>query len=148
LALLLAGILVVFTKQFHLLIVTAMLGPITYIFFMALVAFWLSQVSLGSKVKYALSGCLILTTVMGLYFFNKELFDWYLAAGQAVAVWAQNENIENWRFYRDSLALRYPILFGTFLFGSLVGLLRKPRLTTYLVICFSAPIILHSIWFP
>jgi len=124
-----------------------MTGPLLYIFVMGFVSLWLSEVPFGCKVKYILSVLLIGITVWGVYLFNEERFDWYLHASMAVPVWAQDENVQNWRYYRDSLALRYPIVFGTFLVGGLLGAARNPRTTTYLIICFLAPLLLSSFLF-
>ena len=144
--LIIAGLLFLFTKKIHPLIVPAMAGPLTYIFLMALVSLWLTQVSPGCKLKYALSASLIGITFIGIYWFNEGVFESYWASARFVPDWARGENVENWRYYRDSLAMRYPILFGTFLFGGLFGFAKNPRLALYLIICFFAPLLLSSIF--
>jgi hypothetical protein len=38
----------------------------------------------------------------------------------------------------------HPIVFGTFALGALYGLTRNPKATTYVVVCFVTPFLLHS----
>ena len=142
--LVLAGLLFLFTLQIHVLVVPAMVGPLVYIFVMAAASYWLSQVSGGCKAKYVGSVLLIGIIALGVYVISDDFFERHLRFARSLPPWAQAENVENWRYYRDSLALRYPIVFGTFLFGGLLGLAKNPRLAIYLIICFAAPLLLSS----
>ena len=145
--LLLAAVLILFIQEIHILILPAMIGPLAYIFVMALGALGIGRLSYGCKVKYGASVILIVLTAISVYVFNQELYETYLYRAQFVPDWARDENVENWLYYRDSLALRYPIVFGTFLFGGLLGLARRPKLTMYLILCFIAPLLLSSLLF-
>ena len=136
-----------FTTQIHRLMLPAMSGPLMYVLFMALITPWLSKVSLGCKVKYVLSALLIAVTGIGLYLFNEELVGKYLKAAHFVPTWLGDENVNNWRFYKDFLASYYPILFTMFPLAGLLGFFRNPRVTLYLFLCFLIPLLLHSFWF-
>ena len=136
-----------FTKEIHPLVVPAMAGPLAYIFIMAGVSLWLPRVSFGCKVKYGLSVFIVGATIFGVYLFNESWINWYLNAARFVPLWAVNEDVENWRYYRDALAIRYPILFGTFLFGSFVGFVKNPKATAFVTVCFLAPLLLGSVVF-
>ena len=146
-ALILSGLLFLFTQHIHLLIVPAMSGPLLYIIVMCGVSWWLTEVSWGCKFKYLLSVLLIGLSGLGMYVFNEELFVRYLRFARTVPAWAMDENVGVWQYYRDALALRYPVVFGTFLLGGLIGLAKNPRMTTYLITCFFAPFLLSSFVF-
>ena len=142
-----SGILCFFiTFHIHALMAPAMLGPVFYVMSMAMFALFIMNMPRGRKIKYVglVSGVLLIT--IGIMLFRPDAVQKFLGAGYTAPYWAQ-ENVGNWRYYRDVLALRYPIILGTIGLTSIYALVKFPKITFYLITCVVAPIIVHSFFF-